>query len=89
MVEGCRLPRMVGTMVSLFSSEKTKLGPPEVRIPWAHKAPPLRPQRPHRCVLGPLAGLGPGGTLPLCARRLPAHIKLRRGYTENKVDDGR
>lgn len=65
MVEGCRLPWMVvDTMVSLFSSEKTKLGPPDVRIPWAHKAQPLKPQRAHICVLGRLAGLGPGGHSP-------------------------
>lgn len=55
MVEGCRLPWMVvDTMVSLFSSEETKLGPPDDRIPWAHKAQPFKPQRSHICVLGPL-----------------------------------
>lgn len=90
MVEGCRLPCVVvdAVVVSLFSSEKTKPGPPEVRILRAHKAQPRKPQSAHMCVHGPLAGLGPGA-LPLCARRLPVHIQLLRGCTESKVDNGR
>lgn len=86
MVEGCRLPWMVDTVCLPLFLRGNESGATRCQNTLG---PVPQTQRPHRCVLGSLAALGPGGTLPLCARHLPAHIKLVRGYTENKVDNGR